>query len=128
MFLELSIETILKLIKQSWLTDGREVLCPSLVSGASVFASSFVATGDVGSVPAGYTGTVVSIGTGGRVEGESKIRESSVFGLFGLGAIVLLVGIHENALVVGSFVILLDHSLELTNFLRVTNYRLTVDG
>ena len=128
MFLEFSIETILELIKQSWLADGRKVLCPSLMSRASVFASSFVATGDIGSVPAGYAGTVVSIGTGGRMEGKSEVRESSVFRLLGLGAIVLLVGVHENALVVGSFVILLNHSLELTNFLRVTDNRLTVDG
>ena len=62
------------------------------------------------------------------METESEIREGSVFILFCFRPVALLIRIHKYALVVASFVILLDHVFEISYFFRVPDYGLTVDG
>jgi hypothetical protein len=62
------------------------------------------------------------------METESEIREGSMLRMFSFRPIVLLIRIHKYALVVASFVILLDHVFEISYFFRVPDDGLTVDG
>lgn len=117
------VQTVLQLVKHSWCSNRWKVVELWLI--AAVLAS-FSASIDIWSISTCYSWFVISLLR--SMETNCEIWDGPVLILFCFSPVVLLIWIHEYALVVASFVILLDHDFELTYFFGVADYGLTVDG